>query len=219
MIRKISQSLKIIQSYRRQGERVAPDDFPMYSESATITKIDIDGALDLRISQILITPNTFRSKQAVNNPPSIAFVFADDLERLFTDDFDKLVDVGEGTFTQTILAGDDFPIFENEQDINYFLPRVVGYDQIPEFADYPTNSVPNYLNGYIGKILLDPENKIKKTIGDVFMLQSASPIQITSDILFQNSNGMKSLYLIPFFNAIQRTEIVLTARINFVLEY
>lgn len=219
MQRKISQSIRATQAYRRQDFLVAPDDFPMYTESSSISKIQIPNSREIRISQIFIAPNTYRSKQALNNPVSLAFVFATELESLFTDGLTKYLDPGIGLFSQTIAPNDDFPIFESEPDMNFDLPKVVAYYEIPEFADFPTNAFPNYPEGNITKLLRDPENKIQKHVADIYMLQSMSPLKPDTEILFTNSNNFESLYIFAFFSALQRTDVIVTARINFLLEH
>jgi len=219
MQRKISQSIRMTQAYRRQDFLVAPDNFPMYTESSSFSKIQIPNSSDIRISQIFIAPNTYRSKQALNNPVSLVFVFANNLESLFTDGLTKIIDPGVGQFTQTVAPNDDFPLFENEPDINFDLPKVVAYYEIPEFADFPVNAVSNYPEGNIAKLLRDPENKIQKHIADIYMLQSMSPLQPDTEILFTNSNNFESLYIFGFLPALQKTDVIVTARINFLLEY
>lgn len=214
--RKISQSIRVTQSYRRQDFLPSPNDFPMYSESASICKLGLTFNGTVRISQILIAPNTFRSKQALNNPVSVAFVFGNDLESIFTDSLPKKLDPGINEFSEIIAPNQDFPILKEDPDVNFNFPKVLAYHEIPEFSDYPTNLDPNYNTGNIVKILRDIY--LDKHIADIFMLQSSSALYPPSEILYENYKEYKNLYIIPYFDSLQRTEVVITARINFLLE-
>lgn len=216
MLVTVSHSFVISQSYRRENELVAPNDFPRYTETASITKVNIEKAQNLIIRNPLFMLYYFRSKLALENPVQLAFILANDnIENIFNDSFDKLIDNQTGSYNVSILANTDIPEIPPEELQTNF-PFRINYKEIPEFADFPVNTANNYLEATTNKIVLS--KNLKKQLVGVYIVQS-NTFSSNEKIEIDNTNGYEFLYLIPFLPKIQKTEIALAGRVNFSLEY
>lgn len=202
----IDQVFSFTQSYRRADALPAPNDFAQYSEGFSIAKIDIESRSEIGISNILIQPYFFRSKVPAQNPVTLAFVMADNLEQALNDGLEKLFDFAEGEFPLTPITDfpDELPAVDQINDY----PVRVCYKEIPEIESleetYPTRCA--------RKLILN-ENVILR-----YLVQAGV---ITSPVVnyFKNTNNKKYLYIIPYVPKIQRTELAISGRISFTLEY
>lgn len=212
----ISHAFSLTQSYRRQDERPAPDDFPRYTETASISKVAIDKAPLIKIINPLIMPYYFRSKLALENPVQLALILANsNIEDLFIDDYTKEIDMSVGKYDLIINPGIPIPEIPSESLQTNF-PFRICYFEIPEFDDFPTNSIPNYEEATTNKIVLS--RSIKKQVVAIYIIQSNT--FATNDIIeVENTNDFEFLYIVPFLPKIQGTEVSVSGRINFGLEY
>ncbi|WP_238777861.1 hypothetical protein [Leptospira bandrabouensis] len=137
----------------------------------------------------------------------MAFLMADDLENALNDGLPKFIDSYEGNFGSLPIT--DFPGELSALDqINDF-PYLVAYKDIPEF-DIDSN--PNYLQHSARKLLLD------ETVILRYLVQSGV-ISTPTIKFFNNTNLRKYLYIIPYVPKIQQTELAVSGRISFTLEY
>lgn len=203
----IDQVFTFTQSYRRQDFLPAPNDFPMFSESFSISKINIDKQSEIAISNMLIQPYFFRSKVPAQNPITLAFLISDNLEDALNDGLPKYIDNFEGNYGSTPITDfpDELPALDQINDF----PYLVAYKEIREF-DLSSN--PNYLQHSARKLLLD------ETVILRFLLQSGV-ISTPTIKFFNNTNLRKYLYIIPYVPKIQQTELAVSGRISFTLEY
>ncbi|GBF49400.1 hypothetical protein LPTSP4_09130 [Leptospira ryugenii] len=216
MLINVSHAFIFTQSFRRENELPAPDHFSRYTETASITKVNIEKARNLKISNPLFMTYYFRSKLALENPVQLAFLLANEnIESVYNDDFDKIIDPNIGIFNTLISANSDIPQIAPEALQTNF-PFRINYKEIPEFADFPANSQNNYLEATTGKIVLS--RKVKKQLVGVYIVQS-NTFSSTEEILIENTNDYEFLYIVPFLPKIQQTEIAVAGRVNFTLEY
>lgn len=194
------------QSYRRQDAFPAPDDFPQFSESFSISKINIQSQSEIAISNMLIQPYFFRSKVPAPNPISLAFVMADNLEQALNDGLSKYVDLFQGVYPGSPIT--DFPEIPAVDQIDDF-PLLVAYKEIPEF-DLSLN--PNYIQHSARKLFLD------ETVILRYLVQSGV-ISTPTIQYFKNTNLKKFLYVIAYTPKIQQTELAVSGRFSFTLEY
>ncbi|MDF3822208.1 hypothetical protein P3G55_20055 [Leptospira sp. 96542] len=185
----------------------SPDDFSQFSETFSISKIDIDGKSKIGISNILLQPYFFRSKVPAQNPVTLAFVMADNLEYALNDGLPKFLDPSIGYYLTDPISDfvNELPALDQVDDY----PIRVAYRDIPEFDDH---GVSNYLTHSAKKLLLN-ENIIRR-----FLLQ-AGVIESPVINYFRNTNNKKYLYIIPYVPRIQRTELAMSGRISFTLEF
>ncbi|TGN07449.1 hypothetical protein [Leptospira bandrabouensis] len=205
------------QSYRRQDQLPSPDDFPRYTEFSSITKVSVEKAKSVRVSNPIFMVSTFRSKLAVRTGVQLAMFLANEnIEQVFNDSFQKLLDPNLGAYAITLNPGEEFPNIIKPEVVQSQEPFIVCYNTIPEFADFPTNSINNRLEAKTSKIVLD--NNQKRNLVSIHQIQSAT-FSTNSDIVVENTDGFEFLYLVPYIDLLQRTEITLSGRINFMLEY
>lgn len=205
------------QSYRRQDQLPPPDDFPRYTEFSSITKVSVEKAKSVRVSNPVFMVNTFRSKLAVRTGVQLAMFLANEnIEQVFNDPFQKLLDPNLGAYGITLNPNEEFPNIIRPEVVQSQEPFIICYDVIPEFADFPTNSVNNRLEAKTSKIVLD--NSQKRQLVSIHQIQSAT-FSTNSDIVVENTDGFEFLYLVPYIDLLQRTEITVSGRVNFMLEY
>lgn len=213
--RQISLQFGFSQDYRRQDQLPSPDEFPIYSETATISKINIQDSRLVRISKPSFQIYGFRSKLALSNPVSIAIIASnEDLEDLFKDPFVKLFDDKNGIYDTAIAPNSNLPQLLTEE-IQKDDPYRIAYSQIEEFSDYPTNLIENYKLASFRKIVLD--TYINKEVLQIYSVQSDS-YQSQDELLFKNSNNYSFIYLIPYVLRIQKTQVAVSGRLSFMLE-
>lgn len=206
-IKTIDQVFSFTQSYRRKDTLPPPDDFSMFSESFSIGKINIEDQPEIAISNILVQPYIFRSKIPAKNPVTLAFIMSDNLESSLNDGLNKFYDPFQGFYPDTPITDfpDEIPAVDQIDDF----PLLVAYSQIPEF-DVDEN--PNYLTHSARKLLLD------ETVIQRYLIQSGV-ISTPTIKFYKNTNNKKYLYIIPYAPAIQKTELAISGRISFTLEY
>lgn len=212
--RQISVQFGFSQDYRRQDELAFPNEFPIYTESSTISKINIQDSRIVRISKPSFQIYGFRSKLALSNPVSLAFIAAnEDLESLFNDNYFKRFDDKKGIY-EDLLPNTNLPQILTEQ-IQKDDPYRVLYKEIEEFADYPSNETENYPNASFRKIVLD--TSINKHIMQVYSIQSNS-YQTDDEIILKNSNNYSFVYLIAYLLRLQNTQVAASGRCSFMIE-
>jgi len=212
----ISFSFLFTQSYRRQGEQAPPNDFPKYTETGSIGKIDIEHSQEIRISRPLFMTYYFRSKLALENPVTMAFFLADgEIESLLDVPFQRQVDPKVGFYSIDCLPDDPVPSVISEQ-MQAGYPYRMAFVDIPEFSDFPDNLVPNYPEASFSKLIYDRTHTVK--LANLYLVQS-NTFASNEDVFIQNPNRLKYLYLICFLPKLQKTEVALAGRVNFLLEY
>jgi hypothetical protein len=194
------------QSYRREDAFPSPNDFSQFSESFSISKINIQSQADIAISNMLIQPYFFRSKVPAQNPISLAFVMADNLEQALNDGLPKYVDLFQGFYPGSTIT--DFPDIPAVDQIDDF-PLLVAYKEIPEFD---VSLEPNYPLHSARKLLLN------ETVILRYLVQ-AGVISTPTIQYFKNTNLKKFLYVIAYTPKIQQTELAVSGRFSFTLEY
>ncbi|EMY62149.1 hypothetical protein [Leptospira terpstrae] len=208
MERRISHPFSFTQDYRASSE-LPP---PIYTETFSIGKIDIEKEKKLVIRNALVQSYFFRSTQALSNPVTLAIVLADNLEEVLNDGFTKLVDYGSGIFApeNNIPANSPFPELSVADKISR-MPTIVCYEDILEYEDYIDEenfSNPQYDFASASKLL------IGNTLVDTFLL-NGTPYPVPGDIPIKNPNGKSFLYFFPYTAKCQRTRVAMSGRINF----
>ncbi|TGN09766.1 hypothetical protein [Leptospira ilyithenensis] len=211
----VSHSFSFSQSFRRENQKPSPDEFPMYSETFSLSRVPIEKSKQVRVSRPLILPYFFRSKLALDNPVNLAFIFADSLEDSLSDGFNKLVDANEGKLNQVIAPGEPIPEIPDHPMQKGF-PYRVAYQGVPEYSDYPDMLEANYFHASASKLVL-PSN-LAAQVANIYVIQAGS-FSSNEDILFQNPNQYSHLYIVPYLPKIQMTEVGVAGRCNFQLEY
>lgn len=212
----ISHIFSYSQSYRRRDERPAPDDFSRYTETATVSKIYVEGAREIRIRNPLFMITEFRSKISLENPVQMAFFLSNEsIEQIYNDNFPKLVDPNSGRYTTLINPNEPIPQIAAE-GLQVGFPYRLAYFEIPEFSDFPLDSEENFYFGSTSKIILNPNSK--KQIVGLYLIKS-NTFSASEEILISNVNGYEFLYLIPYVQKLQKTEVAVAGRVNFSLEY
>ena len=212
----ISHIFSYSQSYRRRDERPVPDDFSRYTETATVSKIYVEGAREIRIRNPLFMITEFRSKISLENPVQMAFFLSNEsIEQIYNDNFPKLVDPNSGRYTTLINPNEPIPQIAAE-GLQVGFPYRLAYFEIPEFSDFPLDSEENFYFGSTSKIILNPNSK--KQIVGLYLVKS-NTFSASEEILISNVNGYEFLYLIPYVQKLQKTEVAVAGRVNFSLEY
>jgi hypothetical protein len=203
----IDQVFTFAQSYRRKDTFPSPDDFSMFSESFSISKINIESQKEIAISNMLVQPYFFRSKIPAQNPITLAFIMSDNIEFSLNDEIPKFVDFFKGEFPEIAIT-DFFESLPALDQIDDF-PLIVAYQGIPEF-DNLGNS--NYLQHSARKLLLNEDIILR------YIVQSGI-ISTPTIKYFNNTNLKKYLYAIAYVPKIQNSELAVSGRFSFTLEY
>ncbi|TGL12431.1 hypothetical protein [Leptospira meyeri] len=208
MERRISHPFSFTQDYRSASE----DPPPLYTETFSIGKIDIEKAKNLVVRNVLVQSYFFRSTQALSNPVTLALVLSDNLEDSLNDGFIKLVDYGSGLFApeNNVPANTEFPELSVADKISR-MPTIVCYEDVLEYEEYTDEdhfSNPQYDFASASKLLLN------NSLIDTFLL-NGTPYPVPGDIPINNPNGKKYLYIIPYTAKCQRTRVAMSGRINF----
>lgn len=217
MFKVVNHPFSFNQDYRKQDQSPSPDEWPMYTEAFSISKISIEGSKQVRIKTPLITPYFYRSKLAIENPIVLAFAFANDLESLLVNDKQKLVDAGSGVFNTLVSPNEKLPPIP-DHELEPRMPYRVAYYMMPEFSDYPTNDVPNY-PAYSSNRLVsqDDAQKVSRLV-DMYLVQ-AGIIPSPLDFTYDNPEGYSYLYIWPFLPKIQQTQCAASGRFSLILEF
>lgn len=211
----ISLQFGFSQDYRREDQLPAPDNFPMYSETSTISKVHIGNSRIIRISKPNFQIYGFRSKLALQNPVTMAMLLANEnIEDILADPFEKLVDDKKGKYNIVLPPNTRPPQILSEQ-IQTTDPYRIAYQEIPEFADFPTNSIENYPLGSFGKLILS--GNTNKEIIQCYSLQSDS-YQSMDELLVYNTANYEYIYLVPYLLRLARTQVAISGRVSFMLE-
>lgn len=212
----VSHAFQYTQSYRRLDELPAPDNFSRYTESSTVSKVNIEKANQLRIKNPLFMISDFKSKILLENPVQFAFILANEnIEELYVDSFEKLVDNKTGLYSVVIDPGDPLPEIIPET-LQTSLPFRFAYKDVPEFSDFPTDTISNFPEASTSKIILD--QSVKKQVVGVYSIKTQT-FSTNDELIIENANGYEFLYLLPYIQKIQKTEVALSGRVNFLLEY
>ena len=212
----LSHKFSYSQSYRRRDERIAPDDFSRYTETATISKVYVEKAKEIRIVNPLFMITEFRSKISLENPVEFAFFLANEnIESIFNDSYQKFIDPNAGRYNTIVAPNEPIPMI-NPAVLQAGFSYRIGYFEIPEYSDFPDDTEENFPFASTSKIMFDA--RIQKQLAAIYTIKSVS-FATNEQFLIKNTNGYEYLYLIPFIQKIQNTEIALAGRVNFQLEY
>lgn len=191
----------------------SPNEFPIFSETFSISKIYIESIEEIVIRNVLIQAYFFRSKQALENPVNLAILCGDNIEEKLVTPFNKIIDFAKGTFE---LFPSEYEIYIPPQDMIGSFPYRVGYQAQLEFGtdpqDYLTVTESNYFNASANVLLRD------ETIAQYYLVQGAT-FSDNREILIKNSNQSQFLYIIPFVPKIQKTLLASSGRINFEVDF
>ncbi|MDZ4726555.1 MAG: hypothetical protein SH817_10375 [Leptospira sp.] len=208
MNRRISLPFSFTQDYRAASE-VPP---PLYTETFSIGKIDIEKSKRMIIKDGLVQNYFFRSTQALTNPVTLGLILSDNLELQLNDGFTKLLDIGTGLFTETVLPNTPFPGIKPSDKIAR-LQSIVCYEDILEYETYVDEndfSDPQYELASASKLLMN-----NSTVDTLLLNGTTYPVP--GEIEIYNPSGKRFLYLVPYTPKLQRTRVGTSGRFNFTI--
>lgn len=197
------------QSYRERDQQPAPDNYPMYSETFTVSKIRIDASELISIRNVLVQMFQYTTKRGLDNPPKLLLFMSDEsTENEFNGNssFTRLVDSRAGIFSSFLNIS--IPPADSIIDNPYRL----AYYQVYEYPGDDTNQPPNYENASAYYHLIG-----KQACGSYII--AGNTFSSSSEILITNKSRYNYLYIIPFTPKLQKTEIAVSGQINFDMEY